>query len=168
MRIIGHFKDILKTFDGKNVFTLESSNYLSKDLISSLEPSKEYSIEIHEIKSKRTLQQNKYLWALLREIDVAMNGKPTDEYEIYIMALERANAKYELLVCTPQAENILKESFRAVKFIKPFNDKTNIYKVYIGSSQMNTKEMGILIDTVLDIANEVGIDTYEYWEKVLK
>lgn len=42
-----------------------------------------------------------------------------------------------------------------------------MYKVFIGSSKMNVKEMNLLIDTVLDIATEVGIET-DYWREVLK
>ena len=35
---------------------------------------KEYSIEIKEIKRKRSLDQNRYFWKLLDEIDTAING----------------------------------------------------------------------------------------------
>lgn len=34
----------------------------------------------------------------------------------------------------------------------------NSYRVFIGSSQMNTKEMKQLLETVLDMASEVGVE----------
>ena len=99
-----------------------------------------------------------------------MNGRPTDEYEIYVMCLERANAKFDYIGALPEAEQALKENFRAVKYIKPIDlngKQGNMYKVFIGSSKMDTKEMNILIDTVLDVAQEVGIET-DYWKGMLK
>ena len=38
----------------------------------------------------------------------------------------------------------------------------NIYKVYIGSSKMNTKEMTELLDITLQICGELGIPTEMY------
>lgn len=170
MKLIAQFKDILSDFNGNSILSLSVSNYAHKSLINSLKKDINYSVEIKEVKNKRTLQQNSYLWALIREIDIEINGKPTDEMDIYIMALERANAKCEYITCYKEAENLLKENFRAVQFVQKCDlngHEANMYKVYIGSSKMDTKEMGLLIDTVLDIAQEVGIET-AYWYEVLK
>lgn len=81
------------------------------------------------------------------------------------MALEKANAKYDYIACLPEAERMLKENFRAVKFIKKvdLNGKEgNAYKCFIGSSKMDTKEMSLLIDTIFDIAEAVSVDTTYY------
>lgn len=170
MKIIGRLHDVLQTLTGKTIVSFAVENFTHAHMLQSLEHEKDYSIEIKEVKSKRTLQQNKYMWALLHEIDIAMNGRPTDEYEIYVMCLERANAKFDYIGALPEAEQALKENFRAVKYIKPIDlngKQGNMYKVFIGSSKMDTKEMNILIDTVLDVAQEVGIET-DYWKGMLK
>lgn len=170
MKIIGSFKDILQDFEGNAITSFTVKNFTHKHMLQGLERDKEYAIEIKEIKSKRSLQQNRYMWALLHEIDVAMNGKPTDEYEIYCMCLERANAKFDYIGCLPEAEQALKENFRAVKYIKDIDlngKQGRMYKVFIGSSKMNVKEMNILIDAVLDVAQEVGVET-DYWKGLLK
>lgn len=170
MKIIASFENLLRDFDGNGIASFCIKNFTHKNMIQGLECGKEYAIEIKEIKSKRSLQQNKYLWALLHEIDVAMNGKPTDEYEIYCMCLERANAKFDYIGCLPEAEQALKENFRAVKYIKDIDlngKQGRMYKVFIGSSKMNVKEMNILIDAVLDVAEKVGVET-DYWKEVLK
>ena len=127
-------------------------------------------IEIKEVKSKRTIQQNRYMWLLLHEIDVAMNGRATDEMDAYIMCLERANAKFDYIGCLPEAEQALRENFRAIKFIKKIDlngKEGNMYKVFIGSSKMDVKEMNQLIDTILDVAEQLGIET-SYWKEVLR
>lgn len=170
MKVIAKFKDILQDFNGNAIASFIIENFTHKNMLQGLDPSKEYSLEIKEVKNKRTLAQNRYMWALLHEIDIAINGRATDEMDVYVLCLERANAKFEYIACLPEAEQALKENFRAVKFIKKvdLNGKEgNMYKVFIGSSKMDTKEMTVLIDTVLDIAEQVGIET-DYWKEVLK
>lgn len=170
MKVIGYLHDVLQTLTGKTIVSFAIENHTQAYMLQSLEHEKNYSIEIKEVKSIRTLQQNKYMWALLHEIDVAINGRPKDEYEIYVMCLERANAKFDYIGALPEAEKALKENFRAVKYIKPIDlngKQGNMYKVFIGSSKMDKQEMNILIDTVLDVAQEVGIET-DYWKGLLK
>ena len=62
---------------------------------------------------------------------------------------------------------MLKEQFRAVQFVRVYDDEgRNEYKCFYGSSKMDTKEMSDLIDAVLDMAADEGINT-AYWEGVL-
>ena len=170
MKIIANFRDILKDYDGNGVVQFVVNNIRHAEMLKGLDKSKEYSLEIKEVKSKRTIQQNRYMWLLLHEIDVAMNGKPTDEMDAYIMCLELANAKFDYIGCLPEAEQALKENFRAVKFIKKIDlngKEGNMYKVFIGSSKMDVKEMNLLIDTILDVAEQLGIET-DYWKRMLR
>ena len=170
MKVIGKFKDMLQDYSGNGIASFIIHSVIHREMIKELDPTKEYSIEINEIRSKRSLQQNKYMWALLHEIDVEMNGRPTDEMDIYIMCLEKANAKFEYIGCLPEAEQKLREAFRAVKFIKKIDlngKEGNMYKVFLGSSKMDVKEMNLLIDTIIDLAEQLGIET-EYWRKVLQ
>lgn len=171
MKIIGNFKDLLQDSTGKGIVSFLVSNFSHKNQLATLEHDKTYSIEIKEIKSKRSIEQNRYMWALLHEIDVAMNGeRSNDEWSVYIQCLERAGAKFDYIGCLPEAEQALRENFRAVKFIKKIdlNGKDgNMYKVFIGSSKMNVQEMNMLIETALDMAHEVGINT-SYYDEVLR
>lgn len=170
MKIIGTLRDKFRTTNG-GVVTFDISNFRHVEELNNLEADKLYSIEIKEAKSKRSLQQNAYLWALLSEIDRAVNGeRSNDEWSIYIDALERAGAKCEYIGALPETEQLLKENFRAIKFIKKIDLNGvdgNMYKVFIGSSKMDSKEMGVLIDAVLDMAEEIGIEI-SYWNEVLK
>lgn len=170
MKIIGTLRDTFKTQDG-GIITFTIPNYRHLEMLKELQAETLYSIEIKEAKSKRSLQQNAYLWALLSEIDKTVNGeRSNDEWSIYIEALERAGAKCEYIGALPETEQLLKDNFRAIKFIKKIdlNGKDgNMYKVFLGSSKMDSKEMGLLIDTVLDMAEEIGIET-EYYTTLLK
>ena len=133
-----------------------------KDIIPKLlkmDTEKTYLCEVKEPRSQRSIQQNKMLWQLIHLI-----AKETyqDDYEIYCAMLERANALSDYVITAYDMEDTLRKHFRGVRFIRKqdVNGKEcNIYKVYIGSSKMNTKEMTELIDTALQICSELLIDT---------
>lgn len=170
-RITGRLDRISRDFDGNGIvsFTVPDCRQLAE--IRELDPKKDYAIEIKEINGKRTLRQNRYMWALITEIDKAINGRPSEAgmEAVYIDCLERANAKIDFICCKPEAERMLRESFRAVKYISTVQagaQEMNLYKVVLGSSKMNTREMTALVDTVLDYAEEAGIGT-SYWREVM-
>lgn len=173
MKFIGHFKDFQQGFKGDKQIVFTVDNYVDKALIDSLKSDLSYSIEVKEIKSKRSLQQNAYLWALIHEINLTLNDRPIDDMDIYIMLLEKANVKFEYIACTKEAEQGLKKAFRAVKQVKEtaFKDKQGksliMYKCFLGSSKMDVKEFNMLIDTALDVANELDINL-SYWSDLLK
>ncbi len=120
-----------------------------------------YFCEIKESKSQRTLQQNKMLWELIHLI---AKKQHQDYMEVYCAILERADAKSDYVLARPETEDSLRKTFRGIKFIRQqqVNNTTfNIYKVYIGSSKMNTKEMTELLDITIQICSELQIPTYE-------
>lgn len=147
--------------DGDTEVTFKISNYRDKEVIKELQKDVPYRISCNVIKSKRSLEQNALMWKIIHEINVARGTeRATDDWNIYIEALERAGAKYEYLAILPEAEELLKDQFRAIKLMNSFehNGKTfNSYKVFYGSSKMNTKEMTLLLETVMDMAAEMGI-----------
>lgn len=151
--------------DGATEITFYVNNYRDKELVKELEKGTVYRLNATISRSKRTIEQNRLMWELLHEINVARGTeRATDDWQIYIEALERAGAKYEYIAVLPTAENLLKEQFRAIKQMNSFeyNGKTfNSYKVFYGSSKMDKKEMGILLDTVMDMAAELGIELKE-------
>lgn len=142
MKIYGQIKDIVQ-----ELFKLDMD--------------KQYLIEIKEPKSKRSLEQNKLLWMLIHKI-----AKETyqDDMEVYCTALERADAKSDYVITAIDMEDALRKSFRGVRFVRmqEVNGKEcYVYKVFIGSSKMNTKEMNELLEIVFQICSELGIVTME-------
>lgn len=128
-----------------------------KDLIPKLlelDNTKIYSMEVKEPKSKRTLQQNKYMWKLINEI---ARVQEQDEMEVYCQVLEEANAKYTWLKGLKETKEELLQVFRAVKITRFDEDGFAIFKCFYGSSKMNTKEMSELLEIVVSWAVELGI-----------
>lgn len=169
MKLVGTFARSGKNENLETEITLTiRENY--KHLIQELNKEELYSINISKARDKRTENQNKYMWALIGEIDKARNGeRSNDDWSIYLEALVRSGAKFTHLLVEPEAEQLLKESFRAIQLVrkikvgeKVFND----YKCFYGSSKMDKKEISNLIETLLDMASECGLDIV-YWKDVL-
>ena len=128
-----------------------------------LDMDKFYVCEIKEPKSKRSLEQNKLLWSLIHRV-----AKETyqDDMDVYCAVLERADALSDYVITAVDMEEALRKSFRGVKFIRmqEVNGKDcYVYKVYLGSSKMNTTEMTELIEITMQVCGELGIDTREEW-----
>ena len=166
MKLLGKVKAIQ---DGEMVLALDSL----RDQVQAegLDKEKSYTISINKVKSKRSLEQNRLLWALIGEIDQAISGRYADPWGIYIELLELAGAKSEVIIAPIAAERELKKSLRVVKLLRYAGDYKGIemgeFRVFYGSSTFNTKEMTQLIDTALNYAENMDdIDT-DYWRRVL-
>ena len=128
-----------------------------------LDNTKQYVITVKEPKSQRSLEQNKLLWSLIHRV-----AKETyqDDMDVYCAVLERADALSDYVITAVDMEEALRKSFRGVKFIRmqEVNGKDcYVYKVYLGSSKMNTAEMTELIEITMQVCGELGIDTREEW-----
>ena len=127
-----------------------------------LDMDKLYVVEIKEPKSKRSLEQNKMLWQLIHAI---AKQQHQDDMEVYCTVLERADALSDYIITATLTEEDLRKHFRGVRFIRTTEVKGkefNVYKVYIGSSKMNTKEMTELLDITLQLCGELGIPTWGF------
>lgn len=128
-----------------------------------LDADKFYICEIKEPSSKRSLHQNRLFWRLVHLI--AKETYQNDD-DVYVAVLERADALSDYIITAVDMENALRKSFRGVKFIRmqEVNGKDCfVYKVYLGSSKMTTKEMNELIEITMQVCSELGIDTREVW-----
>lgn len=120
-------------------------------------------VEVKPHKSKRSLEQNRMLWALLEKMARAVSCRNTTvtREECYCIMLEEAGVKYDYLLALPETENELRKSFRAVRnmgITREVNGKElTMYQYFIGSSKFNTKEMTELIEAVLDKLTVLGV-----------
>ena len=168
MKLVGKFTRSGKNEDFETEVTLTiRSSY--QHLIKELNKEDLYSINITKAKDKRTEHQNKYMWALIGEIDIARNGERSNsDFDIYIEALTRAGAKTTHLLVEPGFEEELMEKFRAVQLVRKIKVKDKVfndYKCIFGSSKMDKQEMHQLIETILDMASECGLDIV-YWKDI--
>lgn len=138
---------------------------VSKDQERNMEPLNELlndeklkACKIDHKKKRRSLNANAYAWAIITQIaDVLRSSKE----EIYLQMLKRYGPSSVVSIVEDAAE-IFKKS---VKYCEEFgqsvlNDKNFVHiKVFMGSSEFDTKQMSIFIDGIVNEATELKIPT---------
>lgn len=159
IKILGKYLHrVINPDTGDLEITFAVSDYNSKANTEELEKEL-YSLEIKKPRSKRSLNQNAYLWSLVHELALKMDE---DDMDVYIKLLNETKAKYEILKVLAIAENDLKKCFRLVKLIKYDTNKDYAYfQCYYGSSTFTTEEMNKLLDTTIRWCNELNIPILE-------
>lgn len=117
---------------------------------------REKIFEIKEKKAKRTLTQNAYYWVLLHELAKALK---IDNDTMHKMMLERYGV-YEVI--SVQSSIDLTGYFKYFEEIGSgtVNGKEfTHYKIYKGSSCMDSKEFTVLLDGLISDCEEMGIPT---------
>lgn len=112
--------------------------------------------EVKEYKRKRSLNANNYLWELTTEL---ANVLRTDKEEMYLRLLQRyGQSEMVSVVADIDVKPYFKYYSEAGESI--LNGKTfKHYKVYKGSSEMDSKEMSILIDGLVSECELQNIPT---------
>lgn len=112
--------------------------------------------EIKEYKSKRSLNQNAYFYKLIGEI---ADNLRVSKAEIHLKLLKDYGQSEVISVLS---EIDISGYFRYYEEIGKgtVNGKEfTHYRIYKGSSEMNTKEMSILLDGTVKEAEQLGIPT---------
>lgn len=128
----------------------------------------EYGITFDKPQKARTLQQNALLWELIGKICKNWNAKTSDAWEMYCELLFQAKAKFTYVSVVKEGYDDLAKShgIRAIEPLGTFiNDKGIEFvncRVFLGTSQMNTKEISQVIEKAMIYAEELGIDTNYY------
>lgn len=121
-----------------------------------LEQAKDKQFEIKEYRQKRGLKANAYYWELLTEL---ANVLRISKEEMHFNLLQRYGQPQMVSVL---ADIDVKGYFRyyAEAGESILNGKTfKHYKVYKGSSEMNSREMSILIHGLVEECQIQGIET---------
>ena len=119
---------------------------------------REKIFEVKEKKQKRSLDSNSYLWVLITNIAEVVRAS---KEEIYIQELEKYGQSLLIPVLKGEKPN---GYFKYYKYhsTRYINDKeVDYYIVFKGSSEMDQREMSILIDGVVSDCKELGIPTLE-------
>lgn len=150
--------------DGNIEITMKVSSWNYKRYVQDLEKGI-YAVELSKPRSKRSLEQNALLWAVIHEIAEVEDGHLANDWDTYCALLEKANTKYTDIVAPADAEEDIRKikGMRGVKVIRPAKqDGYLIYRLYPGSSTFNMDEMRKLLDVALDYAAQIGVDTAYY------
>ncbi len=127
-----------------------------KDLIPQmLELDEDKIYELKEIKKKRTLDQNSYYWQLLNKLSKKLKIPST---ELHFELIKKSCPFEEYLV--PEASNLRAlEYYEERNKIEKNGKEFKVIRVYVGSSLLDTSEMGILLDNLIEECKLQNIET---------
>jgi len=113
---------------------------------------------IERKKKKRSLNANAYCWKLCTEIANVLRSNKDD---VYLCMLKRYGQSSVVSVVEPAANLFMK----SVKYCEEFGESElngklfKHIKVFMGSSEYDTRQMAILIDGIVSEAKELKICT---------
>lgn len=116
--------------------------------------------ECREEKKKRTLSQNAYYFTLLNKLSKKLKIPST---ELHFELIKKSCPFEEYLV--PKESNLRSlEYFEERNTIEKNGKEFKVIRVYVGSSLLDTSEMGILLDNLIDECKLQGIETLPPYE----
>lgn len=123
---------------------------------------KDIDVDIKKWREKRSLNANGYAWVLIGQIALRM-GKTTTE--VYRNAIREVGANYDIVCVMDKAVERLRSSWEqnGIGWLTETLDSkvdgcTNVVLFY-GSSTFDTKQMSIFLDSLVQDAKALGIET---------
>jgi len=112
--------------------------------------------EVKEHKNKRSLDANAYYWVLVNKIASELNQSKDF---VHRSMLKQYGETYSLLL--PAEYNItgLIKYYEEESTIKKGDKLFKSYKAYLPSSEMDSKQMSVLIDGIVSEAKSMDIET---------
>lgn len=121
-----------------------------------LNQDREKLFEIKPYRQKRSLNANAYAWVLINEI---ANRLRTSKDEVYLEMLKRYGQSKVISVLSEIDISRFVKYYEEIGKGHVEGKEFTHYRCFIGSSEYDSREMAILIDGIVDEAQELGIDT---------
>lgn len=121
-----------------------------------LNQDREKLFEIKLYRQKRSLNANSYAWVLINEM---ANRLRTSKDEVYQEMLKRYGQSKVISVLSEIDISRFVKYYEEIGKGHVEGKEFTHYRCFIGSSEYDSREMAILIDGIVDEAQELGIDT---------
>ncbi len=121
-----------------------------------LNQDREKLFEVKPYRQKRSLNANAYAWVLINEM---ANRLRTSKDEVYQEMLKRYGQSKVISVLSEIDISRFVKYYEEIGKGHVEGKEFTHYRCFIGSSEDDSREMAILIDGIVDEAQELGIDT---------
>lgn len=121
-------------------------------------------IDIRPVRSQRTLEQNRLMWALLNKLAEAMNGGTQGSITaeaVYLDMLAEYGSEVDYLQIPIKAVPAIKRAYRVVQVTEMLGDGKCIVRAGTGSSCFTREQMREFINRIFDRLSELGVDDAE-------
>lgn len=135
------------------------------DKLNQFKPDDLVSVEIKNPKNKRTLQQNRYIWEIISQIDEKINGYCSDIMSVYIGIIKKAKIKVDYIQAIEQVKPSLESVYRFVEEVERRTSEKGesvVYRCYPGTSQFGKDDMSNFIESLIQTAYANGVDVHNY------
>ena len=119
--------------------------------------------EIKECKAKRTLNQNAYAWKLINEL---ANVLRLSKEELYIKLLNDYGQQEQVCMVSKINPQGYFKYYEKVRDVVINGKELTIYKVFKGTSELDTKEMAIFLDGLIQECEAQHIPTLKVDDKL--
>ena len=140
-------------------------NTNNKDIIEQLKNENKLNIELKKWRQKRSLDANSYCWVLCDKIakEICKDGAIITKEDVYKDAILQIGSFEPFIVQEKTFENFRRiwEKQGLGFLVQEVTRKDKCVKVncYYGSSTYNTKEMSLLIESLVQLAQTLNIET---------
>ena len=133
----------------------EALNWLESHDIRS---GKEITIEVKEVRQKRSLNANAYFWQLVNKVAIATNS--TDQ-DVYRNLVKDFGVSTTLMIREEAKDSFIRVWTEGKDSSGWFCEDLGhgVIKAYQGTSTYNTKEMSRIIDGLVEECKELNIET---------
>lgn len=158
MELSAIITSLIKKPDGSALITFRVPAWQATDAaMEQLQKLQRFNLNlvIKRFRDKRSLNANALLWKCIGSLAEILNATPE---EIYLKALNDYGQQV-ILAVVPEAEQMLRASFRAVVPMGQYvycGQTMASYRCTIGSSQYDTAQMSRLLSGVIDDCKELG------------
>lgn len=155
----GRLLDLSFTLNGKQRLVIELDDDFRQDFAGLKEH--DVSIEVKRWRKKRSLDANAYAWVLMDKIAQATGVPKT---EVYRQAIREIGGVSDIVAVPDNAVDKFREGWskQGIGWQTEILDSKPGYKrivVYYGSSTYDTQQMAALIDSLVQEAQALGIET---------
>lgn len=155
----GRLLDLSFTLNGKQRLVIELDDDFRQDFAGLKEH--DVSIEVKRWRKKRSLDANAYAWVLIDKIAQATGVPKT---EVYRQAIREIGGVSDIVAVPDNAVDKFREGWskQGIGWQTEILDSKPGYKrivVYYGSSTYDTQQMAALIDSLVQDAQALGIET---------
>lgn len=155
----GRLLDLSFTLNGKQRLVIELDDDFRQDFAALKDH--DVRVEIKKWRKKRSLDANAYAWVLIDKIAQATGVPKT---EVYRQAIREIGGVSDIVAVPDNAVDKFREGWskQGIGWQTEILDSKPGYKrivVYYGSSTYDTKQMSALIDSLVQEAQALGIET---------
>lgn len=125
-------------------------------------------VDIRPVKNKRTLDQNRLMWALLNRLALALSGDTpggVTAEQCYLDLLAEFGAEVETWRVPVKALPALRNTYRVVQMVELLDNGYCMARLGLGSSSFTRQQMHDFIDRIFDRLSEAGVDDAETTEQ---